>query len=135
MRTLEVLLKRANRQLEDLSGHANKALVEKNRVQTARATCEAATLTEAALIDGSPLSGLGYAAFLDKQKARLAELDVEQKEADARHQEAKSALMAAYAEVKKLESLLSRKREEERQRRDKAEQDAFDERASQIYGR
>ena len=135
MRTLEVLLKRAKRDMEELAGNANRALAERNRVLTARASCEAATAAEANVIDGSPMSGLGFAAYLDKQKARLAELDKEFVEVEAQHKSAKNALMTAYAEVKKLEALIAQKKLHAVNERNAAEQNAFDERSAQMFRR
>lgn len=135
MRTLEVLLKRANQQMEELAGAASETLAARNDVLARRASAEAAIQAEAAMIDASPLSGMGFAEYLDRQKQRLKILDDELTEAEAAHDEAKAALMGAFTEVKKLEALLTRKKEQRNADALHREQAEFDERSAQSYGR
>lgn len=135
MRTLEVLLKRANQQMEALAGAASETLAVRNDVLSRRAAAEAAIQAEAAMIDASPLSGMGFAEYLDRQKQRIAILDGELKQAEEAHAEAKAALMKAFAEVQKLEALVARQKEDARLEALRREQQEFDERSSQTFGR
>ena len=135
MRTLEVLLKRANQQMEQLAGAASETLAARNDVIARRVAAEASIQAEASMIDASPLSGVGFAEYLDRQKHRISELDVELEKAEAEHEVAKSALMTAFAEVKKLETLLAQRQAQARKEELDREQSEFDERSSQLFGR
>ncbi|MFC6196674.1 hypothetical protein [Ponticaulis profundi] len=135
MRTLEILLKRANRQMEELAIKANQVVAHRNDLITRRATCEAATTAEAAMIDGSPLASMGFAAYLDLQKQRLRQFDEELQDVEAQHEAAQRELSRAFAEVKKLEMLIARQKEAKRLEDLQTEQSAFDERSSQMFGR
>ena len=135
MRTLGILLKRANRQMEELAATASQTLAERNDVLARRAAGEAAIEAEAAMVEQSPFLGMGFAEYLDHQKFRLKEIDAELRDAEERHAAAKAALMIGYTEVKKLEKLIdledARKTDAERAR----EQNEADERSSQAFGR
>lgn len=135
MRTLEVLLKRANQQMEQLAGAASETLAARNDVIARRVAAEASIQAEASMIDSSPLSGVGFAEYLDRQKHRISQLDIELEKAEAEHEEAKSALMTAFAEVKKLETLLAQRQAQARKEELDREQAEFDERSSQLFGR
>ncbi len=135
MRTLEVLLKRANQQMDELAGVASETLATRNDVLARRASAEASIEAEAAMIDSSPLSGMGFAEYLDRQKQRLTELDGELTVAEQAHDEAKQALMGAFMEVKKLEALLTRQQAKALHEQQAREQAEADERSSQNYGR
>lgn len=135
MRTLEILVKRASRQMEELAVTASETLARRNDVLARRAAAEAAIHAEASLIDSSPLSGMGFAEYLDRQKQRIADLDAEYEIAEAEHESAKAALLKIFAERKKLEILLERQNEHIQLERDQTEQAMFDERSAQTFGR
>lgn len=135
MRTLEILVKRASRQMEELAVTASETLARRNDVLARRAAAEAAIHAEASLIDSSPLSGMGFAEYLDRQKQRIADLDAEYEIAEAEHESAKVALLKIFAERKKLEILLERQNEHIQLERDQTEQAMFDERSAQTFGR
>lgn len=135
MRTLEILVKRATRQMEDLAVAASETLARRNDVLARRAAAEAAIHAEASLIGSSPLSGMGFAEYLDRQKQRITELDAEYEIAEAEHETAKAALVKIFAERKKLEILLERQNERIQLERDQIEQAMFDERSAQTFNR
>ena len=87
------------------------------------------------MFDGSPMAGLGFAAFLDRQKLRKVNLDEALKLADQAHLDCQKAINRAFAELKRLEQLLEQHKLRERQEIQKREQAAFDERSSQMFGR
>ena len=135
MKTLDVLIKRANRVVEARAADVNRTLNIHNQLLTHRVSLSAAIEGEAAFVDASPLTGLGFAAFLDIQKRRIAEVEIRLASAEEDHQLAQQALNAAYAELKKLEYLRAKTLERERQEELAREQTAFDERSSQMHGR
>ena len=97
---------------------------------------QAASLeAEAGQFDGSPITAMGMAAYFDRQKARQAQLTEALEYAERAYGECQKALTGAFAELKRLELLLSKEKLKERMEAEKIEQAAFDERSSQMMGR
>lgn len=134
-KTLETLIKRAQKDVDALAIEMRRALETRNEIIAEMAACEASIEAEAAMFDGSPMAGLGFAAFLDRQKLRKANLEEALRLAEQAHAECQKAINRAFAELKRLEQLLERNRLRERQEAEKREQAAFDERSSQMFGR
>ncbi|MAI90516.1 flagellar export protein FliJ [Ponticaulis sp.] len=135
MRTLETLIKRARKDVDALAVEMRRALETRGEIIAEMAACEASIEAEASMFDGTPMAGLGFAAFLDRQKLRKANLDEALKLAEKAHAECQEAMNAAYAELKKLEHLLSMEKTKARVEEEKKEQAVFDERSSQMFGR
>ena len=135
MRTLETLLKMARRDVEGLSIEVSNAWSTRQQIVQEKQNCDAAIAVESALAGDSPLGAYGFAAFLNRQKLRQAELDEAQELAESAHVEIKKALAEAYTEVKRLEHLLNQEKIRARIEAEKAEQAVFDERSSQMHKR
>ena len=134
-KTLETLIKRAQKDVDALAIEMRRALETRNEILAEMASCEASIEAEASMFDGSPMAGLGFAAFLDRQKLRKVNLDEALKLADQAHLDCQKAINRAFAELKRLEQLLEQHKLRERQENEKREQAAFDERSSQMFGR
>ena len=134
-KTLETLIKRAQKDVDALAIEMRRAQETRSEILSEMAACEASIEAEASMFDGSPMAGLGFAAFLDRQKLRKSHLDEALKLADKASADCQQAINRAFAELKKLEQLLERDRLRERQETEKREQAAFDERSSQMFRR
>ncbi|MAP95177.1 MAG: hypothetical protein CMK07_09535 [Ponticaulis sp.] len=134
-RTLETLIKRVRKDIDELAIEVARAQDARNEILTEKATSAASVEAEAAMFDGSPLSGLGMSAFLQRQAQRQSELDEALGLAETAQKECQAALSGAFTELKRLEHLLAQEKLRERMEREKAEQAAFDERSSQMHAR
>jgi len=135
MKTLETLVKRVKADIDALSIEVGRAVSARNDILAEKAGCTASTEVESTQFDGSPLSALGLAPYLERQKARQAELDEALSYAERAHEECTKALSEAYAGLKKLEYLLAQQKLKAAKAAEQAEQAGFDERSSQMHAR
>lgn len=135
MSTLETLIKRVKADIDALAIEANRAEEARQAILTEQATAAAAAEAEAQAFDGTPFLALSLAAYLDRQKIRSAELAEALQYAEEASKVCRDALSKAYAELKRLEYLLGQEKLKARLDAERAEQEAFDERSSQMHAR
>lgn len=135
MKTLETLIKRVRADIDALAVEAGRAEETRNAILSEQAAGAAATEAEAQAFDGTPFLAISMSAYLDKQKIRQAELAEALELAEKAHKECRDALSKAYAELKRLEFVLGQQKLRERLEAEQIEQNAFDERSSQMHAR
>lgn len=133
MKTLKVLLKQAEQARNTASQAAKESLEERNRILAALAASEASKEAEAAFFDGTPNSGLGFAAFLDIQASNRASLEGELEKAEADYAEKQAALTAAFLAQKRFETLISAEKAKAIKAEQVREQASFDEQSVQRF--
>ena len=135
MKTLETLIKRVKADIDALAIEANRAEEARQAILAEQAMAAASAEAESQAFDGTPFMAVSLAAYLDRQKKRGAELQEALGYAEQASKTCKDALSKAFAELKRLEFLLGQEKLRVRLEAERSEQEAFDERSSQMHAR